>query len=54
MFSGKSVKSPQTERTEYSFNGQECEQAIEKAYQFASKTLLEILMTEYDLKGRLK
>ncbi|KAF4520783.1 hypothetical protein B566_EDAN011435 [Ephemera danica] len=51
---GKNVRSPQRERTEYTIKGRECERAIEKAYQFASKTLLEILLTEYDLIARLR
>jgi len=46
--------SPQTSKTEYTMQGGKCEEVIEEAYQYASKMLLEILLNDYDLIGRLR
>jgi hypothetical protein len=40
--------------TEYTLYGSKCEEVIEGAYQHASKMLLEILLNDYDLIGRLR
>ncbi|PSN40194.1 Gamma-tubulin complex component 2 [Blattella germanica] len=51
---GKNVKSPQAEEIVYTIKERQYVEAIEKAYHFASKTLLELLMQENDLMGRLR
>ncbi|XP_059482837.1 gamma-tubulin complex component 2-like isoform X1 [Neocloeon triangulifer] len=51
---GKRIHSPQKSRTVYTLHGSKCEEVIEEAYQYASKMLLEILLRDYDLIGRLK
>ncbi|XP_021928970.1 gamma-tubulin complex component 2-like isoform X2 [Zootermopsis nevadensis] len=51
---GKNVKSPQAEEIVYTIKERQYVEAIEKAYRFASKTLLELLMQENDLMGRLR
>ncbi|CAB3373626.1 Hypothetical predicted protein [Cloeon dipterum] len=51
---GKRIYSPQKSRTEYTLHGGKCEEVIEEAYQFSSKMLLELLLHDYDLIGRLK
>lgn len=51
---GKNVKSPQTQKLKYTLSEREYYEAIEQAYCFASQTLLNLLMKEYDLMGRLR
>ncbi|CAG9091240.1 unnamed protein product [Plutella xylostella] len=51
---GKSIKKTNTEELKYSLHEQNYSAIIQKAYAFASKSLLELLMKEYDLMGRLK
>jgi Spc97 / Spc98 family. len=51
---GKNVKSPQAEQIVYTLKERQYVDAIEKAYHFASKTLLQLLMQENDLMGRLR
>lgn len=51
---GKNVKFPQAEEIVYTIKERRYVEAIEKAYHFASKTLLELLMQENDLMGRLR
>jgi gamma-tubulin complex component 2 len=48
------VKSPQAEEIVYTIKERQYVEAIEKAYHFASITLLELLMQENDLMGRLR
>ena len=38
----------------YTIDGSGYKDAIEKAYSYASETLLHVLMKDYDLLGRLK
>jgi hypothetical protein len=54
LFAGKNVKSPQAEEIVYTIKERQYVEAIEKAYHFASITLLELLMQENDLMGRLR
>lgn len=51
---GKNVKSPQAQEMKYTLVESEYYKAIEQAYCFASQTLLDLLIKEYDLKGRLR
>ncbi|PNF14012.1 Gamma-tubulin complex component 2 [Cryptotermes secundus] len=51
---GKNVKSPQAEEIVYTIKKRQYVEAIEKAYHFASITLLQLLMQENDLMGRLR
>ncbi|XP_039745770.1 gamma-tubulin complex component 2-like isoform X3 [Pararge aegeria] len=51
---GKSIAKPNTEEIKYSLREQNYGAIIQKAYAFASKSLLELLLKEYDLMGRLK
>ncbi|XP_034250701.1 gamma-tubulin complex component 2-like isoform X2 [Thrips palmi] len=51
---GKNVKPPQTQKLKYTLSEREYCEAIEQAYCFASQTLLNLLMKEYDLMGRLR
>lgn len=51
---GKNVKSPQAQELKYTLAESEYFEAIEQAYCFASQTLLDLLMKEYDLMGRLR
>ncbi|XP_067000772.2 gamma-tubulin complex component 2 [Anabrus simplex] len=51
---GKIVKAPQAESLMYTLHDRQYAETIEEAYRFASKTLLELLMDENDLMGRLR
>ncbi|CAK1551881.1 unnamed protein product [Leptosia nina] len=51
---GKSITKTNTEEIKYSLRQQNYGAIIQKAYSFASKSLLELLLKEYDLMGRLK
>ncbi|XP_046395622.1 gamma-tubulin complex component 2-like isoform X2 [Ischnura elegans] len=51
---GKVFKSPQAEEIVYTIKQRQYVEAIERAYLFASKTLLELLMTENNLMKRLR
>lgn len=51
---GKNVKSPQAQELKYTPTEREYYEPIEQAYCFASQTLLDLLMKEYDLMGRLR
>ncbi|XP_034825232.1 gamma-tubulin complex component 2-like isoform X2 [Maniola hyperantus] len=51
---GKSITKANTEEIKYSLREQNYGAIIQKAYAFASKSLLELLLKEYDLMGRLK
>ncbi|XP_023945921.2 gamma-tubulin complex component 2 isoform X2 [Bicyclus anynana] len=51
---GNSIAKPNTEEIKYSLREQNYGAIIQKAYAFASKSLLELLLKEYDLMGRLK
>nr|XP_026491623.1 gamma-tubulin complex component 2-like isoform X2 [Vanessa tameamea] len=51
---GKSITKSNTEEIKYSLREQNYGAIIQKAYAFASKSLLELLLKEYDLMGRLK
>jgi hypothetical protein len=51
---GRRISSPHSTNTEYTLHGGKCEEVIEEAYQYASKMLLEILLNDYDLIGRLR
>ncbi|CAG5055996.1 unnamed protein product [Parnassius apollo] len=51
---GKSIAKTNTEDIKYSLREQNYSAIIQKAYAFASKSLLELLLKEYDLMGRLK
>nr|CAD7569218.1 unnamed protein product [Timema californicum] len=52
--SGKNIKTPQDEDIVYTIKERQYFESIEKAYLFASKTLLQLLMEENDLMRRLK
>lgn len=52
--SGKSISKTNTDEIKYSLREQNYGAIIQKAYAFASKSLLELLLKEYDLMGRLK
>lgn len=54
VFSGKNITVTDAEEIKYTLREQQYITAIQKAYSFASKSLLELLMKEYDLMGRLK
>jgi gamma-tubulin complex component 2 len=54
VFTGKNVKYPHAEEIVYTIKERQYVEAIEKAYHFASKTLLNLLMQENDLMGRLR
>lgn len=54
MSIGKSIAKTNTEDIKYSLREQNYSAIIQKAYAFASKSLLELLLKEYDLMGRLK
>nr|CAD7424316.1 unnamed protein product [Timema monikensis] len=51
---GKNIKTPQDEEIVYTIKERQYFESIEKAYLFASKTLLQLLMEENDLMRRLK
>lgn len=51
---GKSISKANAEEIKYSLREQNYSGIIQKAYAFASKSLLELLLKEYDLMGRLK
>lgn len=51
---GKAITKTNTEEIKYSLREQNYGAIIQKAYSFASKSLLELLLKEYDLMGRLK
>ncbi|KAJ2950612.1 hypothetical protein O0L34_g8866 [Tuta absoluta] len=51
---GKPMSKTSTEEIKYSLREQNYGAIIQKAYSFASKSLLELLLKEYDLMGRLK
>ncbi|XP_052126076.1 gamma-tubulin complex component 2-like isoform X1 [Frankliniella occidentalis] len=51
---GRNVKSPQSQELKYTIAESEYVEAIEQAYCFASQTLLDLLIKEYDLMGRLR
>lgn len=53
LFLGKTISS-KSEHIVYKIEEREYVETIEKAYLFASKTLLELLMNENDLMGRLR
>ncbi|KAL4714483.1 hypothetical protein ACJJTC_017778, partial [Scirpophaga incertulas] len=50
----KPITKTNTEEIKYSLREQNYGATIQKAYAFASKSLLELLLKEYDLMGRLK
>jgi hypothetical protein len=54
VFTGKNVKYPHAEEIVYTIKERQYVEAIEKAYHFASITLLNLLMQENDLMGRLR
>lgn len=54
LISGKAITKSNTEEIKYSLREQNYGAIIQKAYAFASKSLLELLLKEYDLMGRLK
>jgi len=54
VFTGKNLKYPHAEEIVYTIKERQYVEAIEKAYHFASKTLLNLLMQENDLLGRLR
>lgn len=54
VFTGKNLKYPHAEEIVYTIKERKYVEAIEKAYHFASKTLLNLLMQENDLLGRLR
>lgn len=45
---------PTTKKLEYSLHGEQYLDVIETAYQFASSTLLDLLLTKYDIVNRIK
>ena len=51
---GMKVKPPRVDDLVYTLDGSGYKEAIEKAYSYASETLLHVLMKDYDLLGRLK
>lgn len=51
---GKPITKLNTEEIKYSLREQNYGAIIQKAYAYASKSLLELLLKEYDLMGRLK
>lgn len=51
---GKPITKTNTEEIKYSLREQNYGAIIQKAYAYASKSLLELLLKEYDLMGRLK
>lgn len=51
---GMKVKPPKVDDLSYTLDGSGYKEAIEKAYSYASETLLHVLMQDYDLLGRLK
>lgn len=51
---GKPISKTNTEEIKYSLREQNYSAIIQKAYSFASKSLLELLLKEYALMGRLK
>ncbi|XP_052758300.1 gamma-tubulin complex component 2-like isoform X2 [Galleria mellonella] len=51
---GKAIMKTNTEEIKYSLREQNYGAIIQKAYAYASKSLLELLLKEYDLMGRLK
>ena len=51
---GMKVKPPRIDDLVYTLDGSGYKEAIEKAYSYASETLLHVLMQDYDLLGRLK
>ncbi|KAM3968364.1 gamma-tubulin complex component 2 [Aphomia sociella] len=51
---GKAITKTNTEEIKYSLREQNYGAIIQKAYAYASKSLLELLLKEYDLMGRLK
>ncbi|XP_047522508.1 gamma-tubulin complex component 2-like isoform X2 [Pieris napi] len=51
---GKSITKTNTEEIKYSLREQNYGAIIQRAYSYASKSLLELLLKEYDLMGRLK
>jgi hypothetical protein len=54
VFTGKNLKYPHGEEIVYTIKERQYVEAIEKAYHFASETLLNLLMQENDLLGRLR
>jgi len=48
------VKAPQSREMKYTLLEREYYEMIEQAYLFASQTLLDLLMRENDLMGRLR
>jgi len=51
---GMKVTPPRVDELVYTLDGSGYKEAIEKAYSYASETLLHVLMQDYDLLGRLK
>ena len=51
---GRDVQCPDAEEIIYTLREREYVDKIEKAYDYASKTLLDLLMEEKDLMGRLR
>lgn len=51
---GMKVKPTRVDDLVYTLDGSGYKEAIEKAYSYASETLLHVLMQDYDLLGRLK
>lgn len=54
MDTGMKVTPPRVDELVYTLDGSGYKEAIEKAYSYASETLLHVLMQDYDLLGRLK
>jgi len=54
VFTGKNLKYPHADEIVYTIKERQYVEAIEKAYHFASKMLLNLLMQENDLLGRLR
>lgn len=54
MFAGKTVQWGKQEPLIYQHQGQKYIAAIDRAYSEAAKTLLEVLIHENDLMGRLR
>lgn len=51
---GQDVKFPGAEEIVYTMKEREYTEQIEKAYNFASKVLLDLLMQDRDMVGRLR
>ena len=54
FFPGRDVKCPQAEEIVYTLKDRQYFEHIERAYNYASKLLLDLLMDEKELVARLK